>query len=325
MTHAADASRPAEQTADPTALMMVLAATAGLALKGVFGRFAFEAGLTVAGLVFFRLLLALPLFWGVAAWREKRLDAGLRGLGWREVGVGALFGAVFLVATLADFQAVDQLGAGVSRVVLFTYPMWVTLMSAAMERRRPPARQVAAFCIAYAGLVLLLWPKLAATDSPDWSGVGWSLLAAVSIAAYYAFGQPAMRRLGSARFSLLSNIGSCVGVALVASTVLSADDLAAGPESWLWIALIITVSTVAPMLLLYEGMMRIGAARAAIIALFGPVITVAVAWATLGESLSAIQILGVAVVLLGVAVLEKLPPFDRLAQLARTLRARRGP
>ena len=55
-------------------VLLVLSATAGLALKGIWARLAFAEGLDVPGLMFYRAALATPLFLicGVAlAFRRK--------------------------------------------------------------------------------------------------------------------------------------------------------------------------------------------------------------------------------------------------------------
>jgi len=286
---------------DRTALMMAVMSTVGLSLKGIFGKFAFIAGASVLTLVLVRMLMALPLFW--AADRITR-GTDRAPMSRRDVGLGLCFGSMFLVAMLTDFTAIDRLGAGLSRIVLFTYPLIVVLIASAMERRWPSPRQLTAFVVSYGGLMIVLRPDRAELPPQFWSGVGFALLCAVTIGAVYALANPLIKRIGSARFSIITHLSAAIGMCLVAMTTFTQESFAIGVEAYLWIALIVVVATVGPMLMQYEAMRRIGASRVSLIALIGPVVTVALAWLLLNETLDTIQIAGFALVLFGIVVLE---------------------
>jgi len=222
----------------------------------------------------------------------------------KDVGLGLCFGSLFLVAMLTDFTAIDRLGAGLSRIVLFTYPLIVVLISSAMERRWPSVRQLMAFVISYGGLMIALRPDRTELPPLFWSGVGFALLCAITIGAVYALANPLIKRIGAARFSIITHLSAAVGMCLVAMTTFTQESFAIGTEAYLWIALIVIVATVGPMLMQYEAMRRIGASRVSLIALLGPVVTVGLAWLLLNETLDAVQIVGFALVLFGITVLE---------------------
>ncbi|CCQ75683.1 DMT family transporter [Magnetospira sp. QH-2] len=299
---------------DNAALMMVLAATLGLALKGIFAKLALAAGLSVGALVTLRLVWAWPLFWAGAAVRG---EGNPLGMGWREWRDCFAAGGLFLIATIADFTAIDRLGAGLSRIVLFTFPLFIVLINAAMDRQRPSGRQLVAFAVSYAGLLVVLAPGGLDADSLLWSGIGWSFLSALSYALYLVAGQRIMRRTGSARFTFAANTSSMIGVVIYAAVTLEWADLSLDWTSGGWLAAIVIVSTVVPIFLLYEGIRRLGAGRASLISLAGPAVTMVVAWAVLGETLSMVQGLGFAMVLLGVAILEGVIRLPRGIILAR--------
>jgi drug/metabolite transporter (DMT)-like permease len=294
-------SDPVDSGGDRAALAMALVAIFGLSMKGVFAKFAYIAGASVLGLVLVRMIAALPLFWLASLAMKGRNPVPMAR---RDVGLALAFGLLFLLATLCDFAAIDRLGVGLSRIVLFTYPLIVVFVAAAMERRLPTRNQLAAFVIAYIGIIIVLRPDR--LDLPDrfWSGVGLSLLCAFSIAIFYALTNPLIRRIGSGRFSTLTQLSALIGMSLISVVTFEADTLDFNREAYLWIALIVVVATVAPMLMQYEAMRRIGAARVSLIGLFGPIITVTVAWVVLEERLDAIQLGGFALVLVGIGILE---------------------
>jgi drug/metabolite transporter (DMT)-like permease len=76
------------------------------------------------------------------------------------------------------------------------------------------------------------------------------------------------------------------------------------PIGWLWLAGIVAVSTVAAIVLFFAGLARVGPSRASIISTVEPLVTVSLAFVVFGERLAAIQLLGGALVLASVVLLQ---------------------
>jgi drug/metabolite transporter (DMT)-like permease len=79
----------------------------------------------------------------------------------------------------------------------------------------------------------------------------------------------------------------------------------------LWI---VVLGTVAPFLLVLLAIQHLGAARVGLVGMLEPVGAGIIAWVLLGESLGALQVLGSAVVLVGIVLAETArqpaePPF----------------
>jgi len=285
---------------------MALVATLGLSLKGIFAKLAFLAGATVIVLVLLRMLMAVPLF--LATDRMMRAE-GRAAMTRSDAALGLGFGALFLLAMLSDFTAINRLGAGLSRIVLFPYPLIVVLISSAMERRWPSSRQLLAFAVSYGGLVIVLRPDRAELPPQFWSGVGFALLCAVTIASVYALANPLIKRIGASRFSILTHVAAAIGMMILAAVTQTVDSFSFSVEAYFWIVTIVVLATVAPIMMQYEAMRRkamrrIGAARVSLIGLLGPVVTVLLAWLVLDERLDAVQMGGFALVLLGISILE---------------------
>jgi drug/metabolite transporter (DMT)-like permease len=78
------------------------------------------------------------------------------------------------------------------------------------------------------------------------------------------------------------------------------------PHSVYWLALIMAIfSTVLPAFLMNAGIRRIGAGSASIISSIGPIGTLVLAFLLLGETLTAAQLAGTALVLIGVYVVSR--------------------
>ncbi|NKN33789.1 EamA family transporter [Marichromatium bheemlicum] len=298
------------------AFLMVLLANVGFAFKGIFAKLALATGITLGGMLMLRIALAMPLYW-IAARTLSPAAAPLTGRDWRD---GLLIGLLFTLATVADFVAIDRLGAGPSRMLLFTYPLMVQLLVAWRARRWPTRRELAVFVVCYSGLALLFAPRGLGGDlgPAGWIGIACGLVSAASYACFLVWVQDTARRIGSARCTALTNTSTFLvfcGYALLGA---APADFAIPAEGLGWVALMVVIATVLPFLLLFEGIRHTGAARASLIALSGPVITLIAAWAILDERLQPLQGLGLVLIIGAIGSLQL--GGDALAWLVRRLR-----
>ncbi|EDM75533.1 hypothetical protein PPSIR1_13530 [Plesiocystis pacifica SIR-1] len=305
----------------------VLLATVGLAFKGIFAGLAFDEGASVLAVMSLRVLLALPLFWlGArlllrrAVPQPKQAEAEAPSpVSWR-MRLGAMAcGVLYCAGALADFRAIQAIGAGPSRVLLFSYPAFILIFDAVRERRMPPREQLFALAIAWPGLALVALGEGAGagTGGPSEAllGAGLGLFAALTYALYLRASQDATRTMGSPRFAAWSNTGTAlamvVGLAVLAGVPATAPHVTAvastPPAAAGWILTMAVLSTVVPFFLLFEGIRLAGATRASLITLAGPPVTLFAAWLALGETLRPAQLLGAAMVLCAVGVLRRRP------------------
>ena len=108
-----------------TGVALVVAGAALFGTLGVFGEAARLAGLSTATLLGVRFLAATVVLWGYLALRggRSRLDGSTLAV---ELGLGLVYGLM----SVAYFESLAWLSAGVAALVLFTYPVQVTLVSA---------------------------------------------------------------------------------------------------------------------------------------------------------------------------------------------------
>jgi drug/metabolite transporter (DMT)-like permease len=90
----------------------------------------------------------------------------------------------------------------------------------------------------------------------------------------------------------------------LASVMHGGPRLTFGADGWAWLVAIAVVSTVAAILCFFAGLARVGPSVASILSTLEPVVTVALAAIAFGESLGAVQVVGGALVLGAVLVMQ---------------------
>ncbi len=290
------------------ALCLVSAACFGA--MAVFGKFAYEAGVTPGALVLLRFAMAavlmLALLQARPGLRSERPDpAGGPAPGRlpRRVVLTALGLGAFGYATQASlfFAALQRTDASLVALVFYTYPALVTLVAALLGRERLTPPRVAALGVASCGTLLVL---LGAGGVPvDVVGVGMAFGCAVTYTAYILVADGVVHRVPPVVLSALVMSGATVALAARA-VVTGGVDLGFGPGGWFWITCIAVVSTVVAVLTFFAGLRRVGPSTAAILSTAEPVVTAALATVALGEVLAPVQVAGGLLVLASVAVLQ---------------------
>jgi drug/metabolite transporter (DMT)-like permease len=265
----------------------------------IFGKEAFDAGVTVTTLLVVRFAIASPVLWaGTVARRAvpkvpRRVI--LHGL--------ALGGVGYAIQSGLYFLALERMDASVLSLILYSYPAMVT--GAAILLRREPAsrRRLAALVTASFGLVLvLLGSGAGAFDGPGaLLGIGASL----TYTTYILVSDSVTVHLDPLPLAALITTGA-LATLLPFGLITGELQLGFVHAGWLWLALAALVSTVSAILLFFSGMSRVGPSTAAILSTLEPPVTVALSFLAFGEALGAVQLLGAAAVL-SAAVIVNLP------------------
>jgi drug/metabolite transporter (DMT)-like permease len=193
-----------------------------------------------------------------------------------------------------DFQAIAELGASVSRVILFGFPAVVMLLSAAETRTLPSLKKLAGFSVAWLGLLCVASPGFArAGDAPFGpSGLAWGFASLAFYAVYVWLSGKVSQRLGSVRLTSVSNLSTAAVVVLVVLIARDGEPPTVSAPALGWVAIMVLVSTVFPYFLLMEGIVRLGSSDASLISMCGPLVTVLAGVWFLDESLSTVQMIG---------------------------------
>lgn len=287
------------------ALYAVLAAL-GFSFKAIFVKLAYAAGpVDAISLLAMRMGIALPLFvWLV--WFSRGSSSAALGLGdGLRVALLGLFG--YYLASLFDFYGLQYISAGLERLILFTYPTLVLVFQAVALRERPSLRTLSAMGLCYLGLGIAFVHDLGMSGGGQQVLVGalWVFASAVTYALYYAGTGMMLKRMGSMRLAGLC--GTASSLMVLAHYLLVADTAQLWqlpPAVWTHTAMMAVFSTVLPIYWVALAIQRMGVTQTAAVGNLGPMLTVLASWAILGESISAYQIAGLALVLFGVSRLK---------------------
>jgi drug/metabolite transporter (DMT)-like permease len=251
----------------------------------IFARFAYAAGANVTGVLAARFAIAGALLAGVMVATGRPWPRG------RPLAVAAGMGAVGYAGQAACFfAALNHASAGLVALLLYAYPTLVVLLSAAFLHERLTAARLALLAASFAGLALTLG---GGQGTP--TGIALGLAAAVFYSVYIVIGA---RELGGT-----DALASTTVVCLSAAATLALSALVTEPRfpgaAWGWAAIgaIAVVSTVVAILAFFAGLKRVGPAVASVVSTLEPVVTVALAWLVLGETLTPAQLAGGALVL----------------------------
>lgn len=284
-------------------IVFALAGTISFAFRPILIKLGYNTHpVSATTLLFLRMTLSLPFFLAMAWWLRGEKPISRRD--W--LGILGLGFLGYYLASLLDFLGLQYVSAGVGRLIMFLYPTLVIVLSAFFLSISPTRRELAALAITYAGIALVVSNQISAAPENRLFVFGALMIfaSAMCYAVYLVTGSQLVKRVGSARFTAYTMIVSTAPAVaqFLLLEPLSALELPA--QLWWYVILLATVCTVLPVFLVAEALKRIGANHFALIGALGPVTTVLADFVLMQGTLTAIQIVGGALVISGVLLVS---------------------
>ncbi len=303
-----ETTRPA--TAARVGIPLALASAAAFGLSGPLAKSLLETGWTPAAVVAVRvggafLVLAVPCL--LVLLRE-----GFPTL--RQTRRLVVYGVVAVaVAQLCYFNAVQYLSVGVALLLEYLAPVLLIGWHWWRTKIPPTAPVIVGAGVAMAGMVLVL--DLFSGFKLHPIGVLWGLGAALCLCAYFILSDEADPSVTSSPL-LMTTVGTGVGagvlllaggIGLVPFAVASGHVALVGTEWpwWLPVLLIVLVSAVFAYLSGITAVRRLGSSLASFVALTEVIFAVVFAIILLGQQPSLGQLVGGALVLAGITVIQR--------------------
>ncbi|WP_433830747.1 DMT family transporter [Actinoplanes sp. CA-015351] len=269
---------------------------------GIFGKLAFEAGVSPSALLLIRFGLAAVVMAAFLAIRRDRLTQRKIKTPGKLLAAALALGALGYAAQASlYFEALHRMDASLLSLVFYLYPLLVTVTAVALGRDRLTPAKVAALLAASAGVLLVLLGAGGVAIDPI--GVILAFASAVTYTVYILCSDRVVRRMPPLLLTTLVLTGAAT--ALAGKALLSGGvGLGFGATGWFWLGCIVIVSTVLPILAFFTGLRRTGPSAAAILSTFEPVVTTVLAAVLLHESLTITQLAGGLLVLSSVVILQ---------------------
>lgn len=278
----------------------------GFSFKAILVKLAYRHGVDAETLLALRMAFSLPFFLAMGVLASRSAASPLSGGDWGWMAGLGFFG--YYLASYLDFLGLDYISAALERLILFSYPTIVIVLSALFLGKRITAQTVWALTLCYLGIGFAVGHDLRISGEFGDVVLGSVLVfaSAVSYALYLMGNGQVVGRLGSARVTALASTFACVFSLAQFFVLRPAEALFVQPWQVYGLSLAMAVfSTVAPVWLVSEAIRRLGAGPVSLTGTLGPAITILLGWLMLDEAIGLAQLAGTAMVVGGVLVMAR--------------------
>jgi drug/metabolite transporter (DMT)-like permease len=296
-----------------TYLYGILMAAAGSILfsgKAVLIKLAFADGANAETLIALRMLMALPMFWGIYWWYSRRKP--MNPLCWLDrvklISLG-FFG--YFLSSYVDFLGLQYISVGLERIVIYLTPTIVLLISYFALKKPISRLQWYALIAGYLGVIVVFIQDASSTGISAWLGMILVFSSACFYAIYMIGAGEMVERIGSVRLVVYAS-SSSTAFSLAQSLIYSPTALFEQLPQIYWLSLLnASLCTVIPMLMIMMAINRIGSPLVAQAGILGPVSTIFMGHAFLSEPITWMQISGMSLVIAAMWLLVHNDPSNK--------------
>jgi len=285
-------------------VLLILLSAVGFGAMPIFARSAYADGANLYGVLIARFWAAGLLLLALAAWRGAAWPA------WGKIAqLAALGGIGYAGMSYCYFAALNYLPAALVALLLYTYPIIVTVLAVLFLHEKVTFLQCCALALCACGTLLVIGADGASAAALSPRGIFLALGAALIYAGYITLGARITRNIDPLRATTvicLAAAGAFTLIALARAQMDLPTRFPATLSGWSGLLGVAILSTVVAVMAFFGGLKRLGAAQAAMLSTLEPVVTLALAAWLLSESLTAWQTLGGATTLAGVLWLASL-------------------
>ena len=227
-----------------------------------------------------------------------------------------VFGVVGVAAVQAFyFYSISKLPVSIALIIEFTAPIWITLYLRFVKKEKVAKSMWYGLLLGFGGLILVgqVWKGLTLNGL----GLISSIIDALSL-AFYFYRASQLRKVVSGETLVLYGMGvTAIFFAIIKpwwnypfhvftdKIPLTGHFTGHSAPGWVLVLWVIVMGTLVPYILVVTAMKNINASAASIIGMLEPIFAGIFAWVMLNETFTAIQLLGGAVVLVGIYLADK--------------------
>ena len=263
----------------------------------LLAKIAYGGGTNVMTLTFLRTFMTLPLLYIIMKLRGQSFRISVRDF--CRISALALVGGT--LTNLALYTAYSYIPTGLATTLHFIYPLIIISASSFVYHEHIKRTQLIAAALVTGGIAMF-----ASLGGADKTGVMLALLSGVFYSFYVVYmdysGIDGMDYI-KLTFYLMIMMSAGTLVFGAATNSISFSDM--DVTGWTFSAFISLLVTAFALPLFQIGVRQEGASTAGIVSAFEPITTLIIGAAFLGESMSAVQYIGTAAIIIGVTVAEK--------------------
>ncbi|SHK18960.1 Threonine/homoserine efflux transporter RhtA [Geosporobacter subterraneus DSM 17957] len=278
-------------------VILVLLSALGFALMPTFALFAYQTGISVTTLLFIRFALASLLFFLYIFLKEIPLQL----TGKDYLSLFLLGGICYNTMSNLYFTSVKYIPAALAVLMLYTYPMIVSILSFLIDRVTPSRKVILSLGISFMGLILVLGSSIATVNH---QGVLFALGASFIYSIYIVLGNRIIRKIPSLIATSFITLFSSVGIFLLG--LLSGSlSFHFDASAWIWILGLSLFSTILAIFTFFKGMELLGPTHASILSMAEPLFAIIITVVLFQDTITLFQIIGGTAVLFGAFLTAK--------------------
>lgn len=278
------------------ALIAVVAGVAGFSLKSIFIKLAWLEGIDPVSLMGCRMLLSMPFF--LLAWickrreQQQRSGTGVRGIIYCSV--------LYYISSLSDMAGLTMISVNIERLILFTIPIFVLLISILFMRKRYPVTAYIAALLSWVGVAIAYYGESHQSEAMhSLYGVGLIFISAATYAGYFIISGEELKNRGFIVFNSQVMLLSCLYSLIPFLFHTQSIHIIFKDFHFIKYPLLLALfSTVAPSFLMMYGVKKCGPVTVAIINNIGPFFTMVCGCWLLDQPVSFQDLIGMSIVII---------------------------
>ena len=282
-------------------ILVVFLATVFLSTKSIWAKLIYLDSLSPLNVLVCRAVLSLPFF----------LIPMIR-FDWNSVNKSKVFkysflGAILYVSSsITDFIGLLYISASLERAVLFTFPIYVFLLSSDLSRIT--FSKVVLIVSTVRGLAIMFNPTVDNHLTDTLIGISLVLLSAIFWALFIIYSKRAVSNISSTIFT--STYMCITTVLLLLGFIIDSKNFTTfstlQTHTMIYLVFLAIFCSIIPSYLMSFGLKRINASLAAVISAMGPIVTLALDVVILNHNLALNEIIGAIIVTACVTCLTRL-------------------
>ena len=282
-------------------ILVVFLATVFLSTKSIWAKLIYLDSLSPLNVLVCRAVLSLPFF----------LIPMIR-FDWNSVNKSkvfkySFFGAIlYLSSSIADFIGLLYISASLERAVLFTFPIYVFLLSSDLSRIT--FSKVILIVSTVLGLAIMFNPTVDNHLTDTLIGISLVLLSAIFWALFIIYSKRAVSNISSTIFT--STYMCITTVLLLLGFIIDSKNFTTfstlQTHTMIYLVFLAIFCSIIPSYLMSFGLKKINASLAAVISAMGPIVTLGLDVVILNHNLALNEIIGAIIVTACVTCLTRL-------------------